>query len=102
MLVDKFIALIKSLVGQDTALADIITCNNDDIRFVDNTLIFTISGLYHLISDTRDMTYIEFRTTLYQGNLNQELGKLGYKVVISDSTGNIDTSWYQLRPLEVV
>jgi hypothetical protein len=102
MLVDKFTALIKSLVGQDTALADIITCNNDEIRLIDNTLVFTISGLYQLISDPRDMTYIEFRTTLYQENLNQELGKLGYEVVVSDATGNIDTSWYQLRPLEVV
>jgi hypothetical protein len=102
MLVDKFAALIKSLIGLDSALANVVTANNDNIHLIDNTLVFTIRGIYPLVCNADDMTYIEFRTGLYQGNLNQELGKLGYEVVISDSTGNIDTSWYQLRPLEVV
>ncbi len=101
MLVDNCAALIKRLVGRDRALANIVNAN-DDVHLNDNTLVFTFRGLYQLVGNADAMTYIEFRATLYQGSLNQELGKLGYKVVIAESTGNIDTSWYQLRPVDVV
>jgi hypothetical protein len=101
MFVDKFAALINSLIQGDGALADIVTDNNG-IHLINNTLVFTLRGIYPLICNTEDIPYSKFRAALYQGNLNQELGELGYEVVISDSTGNIDTSWYQLKPIEVV
>ena len=102
MLVDKFAALIKSLVGREKVLLNTVMANSDDIYLADNALVFTIRGIYQLMCKADDSTYIEFRAALYQGNLNQELGKLGYEVTIFDSTGNIDTSWYQLRPVDVV
>lgn len=102
MLFDKFATLIKSLVARDQTLANVFASNDGDIYLSDDSLVFTIRGIYQFLCDTEEMTYFEFRTRLYQGNLNHELGKLGYEVVISDSTGNIDTSWYQLRPLGVV
>ncbi len=99
MLLDKFEALIERLVGRDKALDN---DTSEDVYLADNALVFTIRGLYRLMCKADDISYIEFRTALYQGNLNQELGKIGYEVTISESTGNIDTSWYQLRPVEVV
>jgi hypothetical protein len=101
MLVDKFAVLIESLSRGDRGLAASVTDNNN-IHLVDDTLVFTIRGMYQLICNGDDTPYSKFRAALYQGNLNQALGKLGYKVVISESTGNIDTSWYQLQPIGLV
>jgi hypothetical protein len=100
-LLDKFILLISGLVDSISAPGMVVDDSTAGIYTLDGTLVFTINGLYQFINNDSNVAYQNFRAELYNNNLNEELAKLGYEVVSYDSTGKIDTSWYQLRPITV-
>lgn len=58
--------------------------------------IFTIGCLFESCDASLGLSYLEFRTELFKSNLNSELRKLGYKIDLHKSTGNVDTSSYKL------
>ena len=60
---------------------------------------FTIAALYQWVKDDADGDYRAFRAQLYQGALNQDLARVGYTVEVARSSGNVDSSHYQLVKL---
>lgn len=69
------------------------------IKFIDDVLVFTLQSLYELLCPENQGSYEQFRSMLYASNLNEELGKLGYTVSIYESSGKVDTTWYQLASI---
>lgn len=67
---------------------------------VDNgECIFNIISLHNWVKTEVKMGQAQFRTELYQSDLNAELRKLGYIIEINYPTGKVDTSTYRLRKL---
>ena len=67
--------------------------------FEGGVLRFTLSGLYDLSDLGHLCSYLEFRTAIYQSNINQRLSLAGYKIDIFESTGKVDTTIYQLTEI---
>ena len=61
--------------------------------------IFTLDSLYQSIRDDIDLDYAEFRSQLYSSDVNKRLRDLGYMIEVSESTGKVDSSTYQLAKL---
>lgn len=100
-LLDKFRLLIHAVFmsGGDSALKNAVAESGDQLYLIDNTLVFTLKGLYKLFEVDKNMSYRQFRASLYRGTLNKDLAVLGYTVVVYQSTSHIDSSWYQLRSI---
>ena len=62
----------------------------------DDTLVFTLPGLYQLLMSSQDIDYKAFRMAVYQSDLNQSLKVMGYQISIQRSSRKVDTSWYKL------
>ncbi len=73
--------------------------NTHQIKFIDDGLVFTLQALYELLHTEDQGSYEQFRSMLYASNLNEELGKIGYTVSMYESTGKVDTTWYQLAEI---
>ncbi len=63
----------------------------------DNTnLVFSLHGLYLMLSPHEAIDYNLFRKIIYQGNINEILQKQGYKIDLYQSNGKVDDNLYQL------
>jgi hypothetical protein len=93
MLLDKFIRLVDS----DPDLQG--SCEHlpaDTMTITEGKCVFTIAALFNWVKADCDMDYLQFRTALYNSTLNNELRQLGYILEVNRTTGNVDTSTYQL------
>ncbi|MGK0500603.1 MAG: hypothetical protein ACJAYG_002256 [Oceanicoccus sp.] len=96
IVLSNFITLIKddpNLLGSGQGLFPIgVVVGNGKCSF-------TLDALHQWVGGVAEIDYPGFRSKLYQSTLNQNLSELGYKVEVASSSGNVDTSRYQLVKL---
>lgn len=87
-----------SVLRQDKNVLRQVSTFEGDLAFNTSSgiLIFTLAGLYAFLQDELNLSYPEFQKTLYSGNINEELQKMGGRIEVHDSTGKTKGNVYQL------
>jgi len=93
------VELFNRLINTDAELLREINSNGEEIQRIGDAYRFTLKGLFNTLSDNA-LSYKEFRSQLYASTLNQDLGKKGYKIEVYQSSGKVDSSWYQLTRID--
>ena len=97
---DKVLAQLKELIASDPDLLGFIQEPvSDGVVVAHGRCVFSLQGLYQWVGLESDMSFKEFRSELYQGDLNTCLKAIGYGVEIKESTGKVETNLYQLVKL---
>ena len=91
--------LFNKLVDADVELLREISVSGEEIQRIEDAYRFTLKGLFNTLSDNA-LSYKEFRSQLFASTLNEDLGKKGYKIEVYQSSGKVDSSWYQLIRLD--
>lgn len=60
---------------------------------------FTLETLFYWTVQSKEVTFKQFRSQLYQSDLNGRLHQMGYAITIKKSTGKVNTSVYQFSKL---
>lgn len=89
----------KRLINADVELLREIKSNGEEVQYINGVYRFTIKGLFNTLTDNA-VSYKAFRSQLYASTLNADLAKLGYKIEVYQSSGKVDSSWYQLVRLD--
>lgn len=92
---DFFVGVAK----RESNTMDLIALSKHQVAFSDSKLVFTLRGLYDILELSEDQSYTEFRKMLYSSHLNTDLAAHGYRVDLLESTKKVDSSWYQLIPI---
>ncbi|MCJ8271079.1 MAG: hypothetical protein MJK04_16965 [Psychrosphaera sp.] len=66
------------------------------IGFEQGTLVFSLEGLYHFVTDEREISFRAFKKQLYAGSLNHDLATLGGKVDVYQSVEHSKSRLYCL------
>ncbi len=97
---DKVLAQLKELIASDPDLLGVTQESvSDGVVVAQGRCVFSLRGLYQWVGLESDMTFKEFRSHLYQGDLNTSLKAIGYGVELKESTGKVETNLYQLIKL---
>lgn len=96
---ETLVKFFTKVINQDGETLQLISQQNDQIKFIDGVLVFTLTALHKILA-LGDGSYKQFRSMVYASKLNQELLKIDYTVSIYDSTNKIDSTWYQLQPMD--
>ncbi len=109
------LTFFKSFIdGQHAATeagGEAISWDNAALKYDNGRLTFMIRGLYQHLLDRHmitSMSYSDFRDALYASDINSQLAKIDYAIVVHDNTereceserrGKVDSNWYELKPL---
>jgi len=94
---DVIYEFFEKLIGGDEWATRTLSDRSGGFPHPKEGPIFSLRGLFLTVCSERpNITYQAFRSALYSSQLNQDLMRLGYVVISYKSTGNVDTSWYQL------
>lgn len=85
----------QQLINTDEKTLAAVQSSKTECRLEQGVFIFTLQALYSLLGLT-EVTYSNFKSTVYASQLNQNLANLAYKVDVYESSGKVDSSWYQL------
>jgi hypothetical protein len=112
VLYDSILSFLSGIAEHDEGVIKSIVPSNAELIFKAGRLTFMLSGLYRqLVTHSHDvvdtpmptLSYEEFRHLLYSFDLNAQLAKQGYIVVVCSSdnstAGKVDSNWYELKPL---
>lgn len=94
LLLDLFSKILtndEKMLARISAFEGDVTFDTDDAVFV-----FSLRALHEFLSREIDVDYKIFKSLVYQGNLNEELLKLGGRIEIHESSGKVDSSFYRL------
>lgn len=94
-----FTKLVQLINYDPDLLGDGQSFSRGALDYDSGKYVFTIESLFKWVGAELDVGYLEFRSSLYKGGLNRELGYLGYKIEVKFSSGNVNTSIYQLVKL---
>lgn len=95
--------MLVTFLGFDKQEPELIKALSDfkgEVKVEAKRLTFTLRGLHELMGLEATLSYPNFRTQVYQSNLNQQLAAHGLSVVVFQSSGKVDGAWYQLAPLK--
>ena len=100
MVLDFFCRIIESKSELDQRFHEEVSIHKGELRF-------TLKGLFQVMwpegrtgSGGQPMSYENFRTAVYAGNINQQLRLRGFQVVLAQrSSGKVDTNRYRLAQL---
>ena len=92
-LFEKLITVDPELTGEGQEIV------GADMMVRHHRCSFTLASLYRWTKNELVTSYHEFRSQLYQGEINTVLARKGYIIDILESTGHVDSSTYQLRKL---
>ncbi len=86
------------ILNDDAATFDLIHAFNNELYLEKNTkcLVFTLPALHQFLNFDLRISYLEFRKIIYQSTLNTDLMPFGAKLVIHQSSNNVDSSLYRL------
>jgi hypothetical protein len=105
------LSFMSRIAAGDTTVIEQICSKNANVIYKEGQLTFMISGLYrHIVIENNELhndptsliSYEEFRHLLYNTDLNTQLAKKGYTIAVcpsDDTSGKVDTNWYELKPL---
>ncbi len=94
----RLVRFFQRVLQQDSATLDALSGYGEALYFDQDSavLVFTLRGLHQFIIKDGEMSYGEFRKCVYAGNINEELQRLGGKVVIHRSHGKVEQNVYKL------
>ncbi len=111
------IALLSAVLHDRTAELDAHLATIEEFNVATDRANFTLHGLYlallaiagcqvpHTVRTAAGTTdevidFAAFRAELYAGRVNEKLATRQLIVCVGDSTGKLESSWYQLRLLD--
>ena len=92
----RLLALFGGILAGNAEQIAAVNQSAAQIGFEQATLVFSLEGLYHFVTDEREMSFRAFKKQLYSGSLNHELAALGGKVDVYQSVVNSKSRLYCL------
>ncbi len=92
------IHFFSKVLERDEDTLNLISSFHGEVGFIENNtvLVFSLNGLYKLLCEDKVPSYSKFRKIIYNSTVNEVLQKLGAKLDIHQSSGDVDGSLYKL------
>ena len=96
------LAFLTKVLEKNEDLLSQINCSDEDIGFVDDDLVFSLTGLQASIDELAGLDHSEFRRIIYHSTINQQLSNCNAQLVVHESTGKVDKNRYRLKRLNKI